>query len=611
MEKMGERLSRLFHAGVDWLWLSKGAMFIWGLLVSHSIVDYACVSILVIFYTDKNALEDELDLMRAAIFVNLQEGLTSISIILLSHISNTYIGDFKTIIISTSAYVIGILMLWSASVDGFLSSKLDLPVYFFAALFLALGKAGRKPPLKDFLDDQLSENNDKSNSQSNQTSPVDQTKLEFRKNIWARSSWICGAIIAIFGFLGAKWENVFVISAILMFSSGLLFCSGFIWYKNKSPTPTGGHLGPFFKVFKAAIWKFRWKYPDSETKFHWKSNPNPKHYQTNNSGQIVLLPRVPFIFNWVDKAAIIEESSSSLSPEQQVMSGKLCTVKEVRVVKQLLTLTYMWVTSLAFGLVLGTGDTLFNKQGDTMKKLQIGKKPVRSSLFFVFKSFVRDIIIYLFWMSKARKQGTTLVRIGFGLFCAVICCIVAWQLEVHRQKDTSVLWIFPQYLLLGLMEGLTLSGMEKFLENSEANSLRNFGQTFSELVAGTGKLLSIPFVLIFSSWIKKFPENSHLDWYFLMLAVLSFVFFSFYVYFAYKHNHSLNHMEELPLEDVELPTVQETSEFSSSGLEIPSGNLRRSNTISQSQSQSRPLLWASPDDENKGLRKWSSAIVNL
>ena len=93
----------------------------------------------------------------------------------------------------------------------------------------------------------------------------------------------------------------------------------------------------------------------------------------------------------------------------------------------------------------------------------------------------------------------------------------------------GVLWLFPQFFWLGLTEGLANDGLQEFFYNHVATSMRSYGPSFSDCVLGIGNFISMPFVLLFRSWFKDSINTSHLDRYYLALAILSFVFLVFYV----------------------------------------------------------------------------------
>ena len=238
----------------------------------------------------------------------------------------------------------------------------------------------------------------------------------------------------------------------------------------------------------------------------------------------------------------VEKTSSSPQEEEN-----LCSVEQVTQVKCFLTLIPLWTTFLAYSLVQATGNTFFIEQSSNLKNT-FTKKDVRVPLvaFFVLNSFLRFIIPRLFWTEKARNPNVTLVRIGFGMICSILCCIAAWQVEVHRLKEIkrlypnkpsetdtismSILWLLPQFILLGLTEGLVEEGLQEFFSKHVTKSMWNAGQLLTGCILSFGNFFSIPCVQLVRSWFKGTINDSHLDRYFLTLAILSSVFLCFYVY---------------------------------------------------------------------------------
>ena len=73
----------------------------------------------------------------------------------------------------------------------------------------------------------------------------------------------------------------------------------------------------------------------------------------------------------------------------------------------------------------------------------------------------------------------------------------------------------------------------------------SFGEPFSEFVIGIGKLLTIPFAAFITDWFKESVNTSHLDRYYLMLAILNFVFIIIYGYYSMKYKDDFPEDEEL------------------------------------------------------------------
>ena len=235
----------------------------------------------------------------------------------------------------------------------------------------------------------------------------------------------------------------------------------------------------------------------------------------------------------------VEKTSSGPQEEEN-----LCSVEQVTQVKCFLTLIPLWTTFLAYSLVQATGNTFFIEQRSNLKNTFTKHDRVLLVALFVLNSFLRFIIQRLFWSEKARNPNVTLVRIGVGMICSILCCIAAWQVEVHRLKEIktlnpakpsdtismSILWLLPQFILLGLTEGLVEEGLQEFFIKHVTKSMWNSGPLLTGCILSFGNFFSIPCVQLVRSWFKGDINDSHLDRYFLTLAILSCVFLCFYVY---------------------------------------------------------------------------------
>ena len=156
------------------------------------------------------------------------------------------------------------------------------------------------------------------------------------------------------------------------------------------------------------------------------------------------------------------------------------------------------------------------------------------NFLFALRSIICYIISYTFSSKKAR-QHVTRIRIGVGMICSALCCFVPWQVEVHRLYlilltpidsnqtiSMSVLWIFPQFILLGLMEGLASDGLQEFFYNHVAMSMRSYGPSFSDCVLGLGNFINMHFVLLCRSWFKDSINTSHVCVCLVMYAYVSY-----------------------------------------------------------------------------------------
>ena len=270
----------------------------------------------------------------------------------------------------------------------------------------------------------------------------------------------------------------------------------------------------------------------------------------------------------------------------------------MREVKNLFSLIPIWITFFGCSLVGATGNTFFFEQTSNLNFVIGNNVHIPLKSLFALRSSIRFIISFFFWSKKATQQHVTRMRIGVGMICSILCCIAAWQVEVHRlylikEKITcpsnstqitcpsnstqitdpcnstqiismSILWLVPQFSLLGLMDGLASDGLQEFFYDHVATSMRSYGPSFSDCVLGFGNFISMPFVLLCRSWFKDCINTSHLDRYYLTLAILSFVCLVMYAYASYplKPLHMGKASEDEELSEILVHGTQPTRSVS-------------------------------------------------
>ncbi|KAI4353265.1 hypothetical protein L6164_002228 [Bauhinia variegata] len=382
--------------------------------------------------------------------------------------------------------------------------------------------------------------------------------VNLSSNLWIMSASMFGAFLGSFFPTGneTQWKDPFKVAPLFLGVAHLLFYSGCFCYSFEEPR--GSPLQKIYRVFVAALRKRKLKYPDSEGEYNCENNErNFSFPRKTGDGSIRLKPQVPRLWRWLDKAAI-----KSGEGEKQSKNGEICSVDEVREVKHFSSLMHMSFTFWPFSLVLASANTFFVEQAGTLKP------NFNVNYLFVISSVVSSTTDKLFNLKKLdkHKHGVSIVRIGVGMVCAVVCCLVAGLLELHRlslarkegivqsrgkQVSMGIAVLIPQFLLMGLMEGLAQKGLEEFYSNYVPESMEGFVQPFAELVSGTGKLLTLPCIWIFTPWFKDSINNSHLDRYFLMLAGLNFLALCWFVYYSwnYAYHEPYPNDEELGNDD--------------------------------------------------------------
>ncbi|KAF7845391.1 protein NRT1/ PTR FAMILY 5.7-like [Senna tora] len=409
--------SCIFNAIPIWLRFyfvfSKAILFIWGLALCHSIVEYTTVCMLMLYLVTVMKKH----LFMAAITINILDGLSSLLAFVVAYVATAYTDRFSVIVFSTTSYIMGLILLWVS-----LCSPSEGSLFNVAILLIALGKSGGGSTLRSFLEYQLTHAENQSTTEQHR---------EVGTKIWWHSARISGVLVSIFVVLGiskASWLHsfrsyIFWISALVVLLanfSNVLFFYGNRFYKYENPTKTS--LAHVLKQLKAA--KF-----------------NTLH---------------------------------------------------------------LWVSFVTYGVVLTIGNTLFIAQ---ITHMNLSFNMVIIPIMFVLKSLTCDIVNFMFWWAHSTKKRVTGIRIGAGMICSVICCVVAREVELYRLKmrSMSVLWLIPQFLVLGLMEGLVGGGLVRHIYGNVCESMRDFiAEPLSELVVCVGKFSSIILMSICSMW---FGEN--------------------------------------------------------------------------------------------------------
>ena len=103
-------------------------------------------------------------------------------------------------------------------------------------------------------------------------------------------------------------------------------------------------------------------------------------------------------------------------------------------------------------------------------------------------------------------------------------------------SSMSALWLIPQYVLLGFMEGFGGGGLMAHIYDNVPDTMKSFTKPFCELVLCIGKFGSTLVMSYCNFWFDKNINTSHLDAYFLMLAILCTLVYVFYLGWWWNFN---------------------------------------------------------------------------
>lgn len=262
----------------------------------------------------------------------------------------------------------------------------------------------------------------------------------------------------------------------------------------------------------------------------------------------------------LDKAAVQTDSDHV---KGSVNPWRLCTVTQVEELKSIIRLLPVWASGIVFATVYSQMSTMFVLQGNTMDQ-HIGpnfKIPSASLSLF-------DTLSVLFWapvydrfiIPLARKYTghergfSQLQRMGIGLVLSIVAMLVAGTLEVirldyvrsHNYYDLktipiTIFWQVPQYFLVGCAEVFTFIGQLEFYYDQAPDAMRSLCSALSLTTIALGNYLSTLLVTVVTAvttrhgklgWIPENLNTGHLDYFYWLLAILSFINFLVYLWIA-------------------------------------------------------------------------------
>ncbi|RVW49266.1 Protein NRT1/ PTR family 5.6 [Vitis vinifera] len=396
--------------------------------------------------------------------------------------------------------------------------KVHEVVFFLGMYCVSLGTGGHKPCLESFGADQFDDNH-----------PVERKKKMSYFNWW-NFALCCGLLAGV---------------TVIVYVDEL---------------PEGSPLTPMLQVLVAAIAKRNLPYP---------SNPDllyevPKSHKSK--GRLLCHTNK---LRFLDKAAIIEDKESLQSVEKKQSPWRLATVTKVEEMKLVLNMIPIWFTTLTFGLCVAQATTFFIKQSDTMNLEIIKDVSIPSASIYsisavgmiISVTIYEKILVPLLRRATGTERGIKILqRIGFGMIFSVLSMSTAALVERKRLRvaeeeltggktgpvSMSVLWLAPQYLILGFGDGFTLVGLQEYFYGQVPDSMRSLGIAFYLSVIGVGNFYSSLLITVVdhateksngTSWFRKDLNKSRLDNFYWLLAAMSGLNLCVFVFLAKRYSY--------------------------------------------------------------------------
>ncbi|THG12234.1 hypothetical protein TEA_004398 [Camellia sinensis var. sinensis] len=198
---------------------------------------------------------------------------------------------------------------------------------------------------------------------------------------------------------------------------------------------------------------------------------------------------------WLDKAAMLK--ASSINPVEEEKMGRFCTITQVEETKLILEMVPIWMAFLVYVLVKSIGEIFFIEQATKLNGCN------KTILALSFKSFLS---LAISWFYESIQEN-----------------MIDQEVEFFGYKQwIDEMWLVPQFCCLGLMEGLAEDGMEMFSCFHVSKRMEGYGKVFTDFVIGMGNFVSAITIYASRRWFKDTLNNSRLDKYYRMLAILSY-----------------------------------------------------------------------------------------
>ncbi|KAL1327266.1 hypothetical protein HN51_037336 [Arachis hypogaea] len=540
----------------------KASLFVLTIEFSER-VSFLGIAINLISYLTKVIHED---LNTAAKNVNYWTGTTTLIPLIGGFLADAYTGRFLMILLSSLVYIMGLSLL---TMSQFIPSlkpcninlchqprKLHIVVFFLSLYSISLGTGGYKPCLQSFGADQYDDDNTQERKK----------KMSFF-NWWNFSlcfALLLGSTLVVYVQDDFGWGTASLVITIFMTLTVMTFYVGKSFYRYRRPE--GNPLTPVFQVLIAAIRKRKLSHPSSPSML----------YQVSKSESHGRLLSHTSRLRFLDKAAIIEDKNV----EENENPWRLATVTRVEETKLLLNVIPIWVTSLIVGICVAQATTLFVKQAAAMN-LKISNNsfnvpPASITSFAAIGTLIvvpiyDKIIVPILRKVTGNERGISILqRMGIGLTFIVIVMVVAALVESKRlrmdateKKTMSVVWLIPQYLLIGFGDSFSLVALQEYFYDQVPDSMRSLGMALYLSVIGVGNFLSSFLITIVDhvtgkngkAWIGKDINSSHLDRFYWLLAVISALNLCVYVFLAKRYTYKTVQRRTLENDDVDINII--------------------------------------------------------
>nr|XP_027190417.1 protein NRT1/ PTR FAMILY 8.1-like isoform X2 [Cicer arietinum] len=463
-------------------------------------------------------------------------------------LADAYLGRFRTIIVFSAIYAIGMVLLTlSASIDILRPQKCvakpckeasqgQISFLYCALALIALGTGGIKPCVSSFGADQFDEGDEK------------EVEKKYAFFNWFFFAINMGALLGItlLVYIQDKvgWGWGFAIPTAATICSIFILVVGIRYYRFQKPM--GSPFTRFLQVIVASI--------RNHQKGVSLQTDTPLYEVTTTHSDIIGARKLPptLQYRFFDKAAVITET------ERVNNRWKVCTVTQVEEFKSFIKVLPVWASTIALAISFAQNSTFFISQASIMNRklgnnfeIPTGSVPVFGAIngLILVPFYERYIIPFLRKFTGYHRGITSLQRMGIGLFISIVAMASAAVIEKVRREhypepfSMSVFWLLPQYFLVGSAEVFTYVGQLEFFYDEATDGTKSISSAIFLSEIGIGSWLSTALVKIVvaatggqeQGWLRNDLNKSRLDYFYWIITCLNAINFLVYLFVAKCH----------------------------------------------------------------------------
>lgn len=477
-------------------------------------------------------------------------------------ISDSYLGRFLTIGVGTLISLLGTTLLWLTTVipgsrpptcinpmaQTCESATSGQMAHLVSALTLiSIGAGGVRPCSIAFGADQL----------ERKDNPKNKGILESFFG-WYYATSFLAVLIALTGLVYIQdhkgWKIGFGIPVIIMILSlAMFFIASPLYFKKK---PKKSLFTGIAQVIVVAYRNRSLLFPSR--------NSSEGCYHSKDSKIVVPTENLRFL----NKACIIRDPNQDIASDGSAVDPwRLCTIEQVEELKALIKVLPIWSTGIVLS-ICASQNTFILLQASSMDRHLSRSFQIPAASFAMFGLIIMVIWVILYdrailpLASKLKGKPVQLgvkLRMGIGLILSWMAMGVLAIIESARRgkairegdlnnptavTDMSALWLVLPFCLLGLAEAFTAIGQTEFFYTELPKSMSSIAAALFGLGMAVANLLSSVVVSATDnltsrkgkvSWVSTNINEGHYDYYYWVLAAMSFVNLLYYIFCSWAY----------------------------------------------------------------------------